>query len=117
PLYWRFSRFNTRPFDYIGQTWQVPDPPEQFLEEIYGPNWRTPDAHFDSLLSGYNRNPEASDVALCFAYNRLFDRMDRSEWKKAAGYCRQILTKKPDSFIEEVNQWLEQRIQQQGSAT
>ena len=115
PLLWRFSRFTTRGHEFLGQQWQVPDTPERYLEEIYGSGWRTPDAYFDSLISGHNRNPEALDVALCYAYNRLFDRVHRGEWLKAAGYCRQIQQQRPDPFIAELNQWLQARIDKEAT--
>jgi tetratricopeptide (TPR) repeat protein len=110
PLLWRFSRFGTRDWAYLGGTWQVPDPPERFLVDIYGDGWRVPDAHFDSLISGRNRTPESLGVALCYAYNRLFDRLHRGEWTKAAGYCRQIQAQKHDPFIDDVAAWLAARL-------
>ncbi len=111
PLLWRFGHFTTRPLEFLGHTWQVPDPPERFFQEIYGPDWQTPDPYFDTMVSGRNRIPGALDVAICFAFSRLFDRINCGEWDKAAGYCRQILAQYSDPFIEEVNQWLRQRIQ------
>ena len=111
PLLWRFGHFTTRPLEFLGHTWQVPDPPERFFQEIYGPDWQTPDPYFDTVISGRNRIPAALDVAICFAFNRLFDRIFYGEWDKAAGYCRQILAQYSNPFIEEVNQWLRQRIQ------
>lgn len=111
PLLWRFGHFTTRPLEFLGHTWQVPDPPERFFQEIYGPDWQTPDPYFDTVISGRNRIPAALDVAICFAFSRLFDRINCGEWDKAAGYCRQILAQYSDPFIEEVNQWLRQRIQ------
>jgi len=111
PLLWRFGHFTTRPLEFLGHTWQVPDPPERFFQEIYGPDWRTPDPYFDTVVSGHNRIPGTLDVAMCFAFGRLCERMDRGEWEKAAGYCRQILAQYTDPFIDKLNQWLKQRIQ------
>ena len=82
-----------------------------FLQEIYGPDWRMPDPYFDSVVSGHNRIPGSLDVAMCFAFHRLYDRMDRGEWAKAAGYCQQILAQYTDPFIDKLDQWLKQRIQ------
>lgn len=110
PLYWRFSRFETSEIEYLGHAWQVPNPPERYLAEIYGSDWQVPDPYFDSLISGCNRNPESLDVAICFALNRLYDRMDRGEWKKALGYCRQILKYQEDGFIRYVEAWVGKQI-------
>ena len=115
PLLWRFGHFTTQPLEYLGHSWQVPDPPERFLQEIYGPDWRTPDPNFDSVVSGHNRIPGALDVAMCFAFHRLYERMDRGEWDKAAGYCHQISAQYTDPFIDELDQWLKQRIQRENA--
>ncbi len=115
PLLWSFREFELQTIPFLGEQWAAPSPSEQFLEDIYGKNWRVPDIYFDSIISGLNRNPESIDVALCFAYNRLFDRMDRGEWAKAAGYCRQIQAQRYDPFVEEVSDWIELRISEGSS--
>lgn len=114
PLYWRFTAFETVDHQYLGETWQIPNPPDKYLNEIYGFGWREPDPYFDSIISGLNRNPESLNVALTFAYNRLFDRIDRGEWKKAAGYCRQIMNFRKDDFLSSVESWLNTKISMQG---
>ncbi len=109
PLLWRFSAFETEELDYLETTWRIPSPPERYLEEIYGEDWRVPNAHFDSLISGCNREERAFPVARCFGYNRLFERINRAEWTKAEGYCRQLLAKSDDPFIERVTHWLKEQ--------
>ena len=115
PLLWSFRAFGLQTIPFLGEQWAAPSPPEQFLEDIYGKNWRAPDIYFDSIISGLNRSPESIDVALCFAYNRLFDRIDRGEWSKAAGYCRQIQAQRYDPFVEEVSDWIELQISEGSS--
>lgn len=115
PLLLCFQQFALQPITYLGEEWLVPHPPEQFLQEIYGSGWRVPDPYFDSIISGYNRSPKSLQVALCFAYNRLFDRIDRGEWEKAAGYCRQIQAQQFDPFIDELNIWLDARLRKEAN--
>ena len=110
PLHWRFAAFETKEIDYLGAKWPAPAVPETFLEAIYGPEWQTPDVGFDSLLQGHNRNPEAENVAICFAYNRLFDRSYRGNWDRALCYAQAIATYQPHPVLEKVEEWLEQNI-------
>ena len=111
PLLWRFRHFETQPLEFLGHTWQVPNPPEQFFQDIYGSDWRSPDPYFDSIASGHNRVAGCLEVAICFAFHRLYDRLKRGEWEKADGYCAQILAQYTDPFIEQLSQSLQQRIQ------
>tara|TARA_R110001606_G_scaffold99949_1_gene220150 strand:+ start:4769 stop:5848 length:1080 start_codon:yes stop_codon:yes gene_type:complete len=48
---WRFTAFGLKDVSYHGQVWTVPDNPERYLAETYGPDWRTPDTGFASVLS------------------------------------------------------------------
>lgn len=42
----RSMMFPTRHLELLGQDCAVPHDPEQYLEQIYGPGWRTPDTQF-----------------------------------------------------------------------
>jgi tetratricopeptide (TPR) repeat protein len=48
---WRFTSFGIRAADFQGRTWPIPDDPERYLTETYGPGWQTPDTGFASALS------------------------------------------------------------------
>ncbi len=48
---WRFSRFGPARADYGGQRWTIPENPERYLAETYGPGWRVPDTGFASAVS------------------------------------------------------------------
>lgn len=48
---WRFSAFGLKKAVYGDRTWTVPDNPDRYLAETYGPGWRTPDRAFASVLS------------------------------------------------------------------
>ena len=48
---WRFTSFDVRTAGFQGRQWPIPDDPERYLTETYGPRWRTPDTGFASVLS------------------------------------------------------------------
>ncbi len=48
---WRFSPFSLTETDYGGQRWTIPDAPERYLAETYGPGWQIPDTGFASAVS------------------------------------------------------------------
>lgn len=50
-IQWRFSRFALAEVRYGGRDWRVPDAPERYLAETYGPGWRTPDKGYASAVS------------------------------------------------------------------
>jgi len=107
PVTWRFPAFSCQPLDWQGADWNVPSPPEVFLESMYGPNWRIPDSGFDGILSGHNLEASSIPVARCFGFARLFTHLMRSNFKKAASYCRQLLRFGDDPQIQEWLAWLE----------
>ncbi|KCZ57694.1 hypothetical protein HY30_17380 [Hyphomonas chukchiensis] len=48
---WRFTPFGVKTADFQGRNWHIPDDPERYLTETYGPGWQTTDAGFASVLS------------------------------------------------------------------
>lgn len=44
---WYNEPFDLKPAEVMGAPLYLPDDPEKYLLEHYGPNWRTPDPHFD----------------------------------------------------------------------
>lgn len=57
-LRYRYPRFETGPLEVRGVEYQVPHPPEAFLETKYGPNWTRPDPTWNNMLS-----PESMDMS------------------------------------------------------
>lgn len=88
-LRWKLRRFGLTSLRFLETDWQVPDPPEQFLEDFYGPDWRTPQ-HYDCVLRGHALTPDSRPVSLCYGYNRINDLVRRAHWKKALAYCDQL---------------------------
>ena len=48
---WRFKAFDISYEEFDGVEWPVPSTAETYLEESYGPDWRTPDKGFASVIS------------------------------------------------------------------
>ncbi|MEA1053010.1 tetratricopeptide repeat protein [Lamprobacter modestohalophilus] len=89
PIRWRVRRFALAPLRYQGMELSAPAPAEAFLEDFYGPDWRTPQ-HYCGVLRGAALLPDAREGRLSFAYNRLMALLNEGNWKKAAAYCRQM---------------------------
>ncbi len=116
PMLWRFREFAVGSLDWQGEAWPVPENPERFLEEVYGPGWRQPDPNFDTVVSGCNMEASSRDLGFVYGCGRLADRMSRREWEKAHGYCRQLLALRDDPFIAEVKGWLDTVIERHKEA-
>lgn len=109
PVRWKLRRFGLKPIEFNGQEFLAPDPPEQYLEDFYGPDWRTPQ-HYDCVLRGHSLIPDSREVSLCYGYNRLLDLMNRCNWKKAAAYCRQMQLVTDDPLVLEALEVVEERL-------
>lgn len=51
-LLWRQSGFTLRPARFLGRRFDIPTPPERYLEELYGPQWHIVDKDYCSYLTG-----------------------------------------------------------------
>lgn len=47
---WHNSPFTLKKVEFLGFETYIPDPPEKYLEENYGKDWRIPKAKFDSAV-------------------------------------------------------------------
>ncbi len=111
PLIWRFTPFNLQKIMYKAKEFKTPGDPEVYLRDIYGPNWRIPDAYFDSLVSGHNLDPKSKDLSRVYAYSRLFDQLMDQNWRKAAGYCKQLCVYEETPLITSVLKCMLQLIE------
>lgn len=103
-----------RPFqigtlEWSGRQWPVPMPPEQYLEDIYGADWRRPDPYFDTVLSNSCRCPESLPRAINHGLLRLADALKNGDWLRAHSLCRQLLAREPMVEISAIDDLLSQR--------
>lgn len=98
-LYWRFSPFAMGGIDYAGERFLAPADAATHLAEVYGADWRVPDANFDSCLRGHNLTPESRPTGIAMGYNRLLGHLSKGNWKKAHGYCGQIIGEEHSPLI------------------
>jgi Tfp pilus assembly protein PilF len=102
PVLSRPEIFDLTRFAWQGAKWRIPSKPERYLEDMYGPEWRTPDPCFDTVVSSFCMTEESRPVRRCFGYERLFSRLRSGQKDKAAGYCQQLLALQRDPFIAEL---------------
>lgn len=102
PVLSRPKKFKIEELIWQGVTWQIPSPPEQYLADIYGKDWGTPDPLFDTVISSHCQTPESWPARRCFGYIKLYESLTKNKWHKAYGYCVQILQRDTDIFIKKI---------------
>lgn len=102
PVLCRLKAFGLRDWPWAEGFWKVPDPPEQYLAEIYGSGWRIPDPHYDTILSNPARTPESVPVVQCWGYFRLFEALREGRPARASALAAQLLKRQEDPFLLEL---------------
>lgn len=88
-IQWRFKRFGLDQRDYGGTRWRIPDAPERYLAETYGPRWQSPDPGFASAISSpalYEVDPH---VRAYYALTRARQSLLSGDHAKARALLRQ----------------------------
>lgn len=107
PVQSRPRRFTIGTLEWSGWAWPIPSPPEQYLTDYYGPDWRTPDPGFDSLLSNPCATPVSRPIRRLFGYQHLIRALRQGEWPKALSLCHQLLAVQADDpRIRELIPWI-----------
>lgn len=83
-LQWRFSDFSLTPVCYAGQTWTIPSDPGRYLDESYGPAWRSPDTGFASAVSSPALHNTSPHVRGYYAVMRAIRALVTGDSAKAA---------------------------------
>ena len=111
PVLSRLTALGQRDLTWKGRTWAVPDPPELYLAEIYGPTWRVPDPTYDTILSNPTRTAESLPLVVCMAYFRLFEALVEGKWGRAKALVSQIRQRREDAFLVDLLSRIEHRSQ------
>lgn len=80
-----------------GMVWAVTDP-EAWLVALYGPDWRTPDPDFDTVIAAHNLRGFAV-LTQCYAFSRIYQAWLQGRLQKAAALTRQSLRHLPDDAL------------------
>jgi tetratricopeptide (TPR) repeat protein len=86
---WRFTPFRLKTASFKGATWNIPDNPERYLAETYGPGWQAPDEGFASVISSpalYQVDPYTRAY---YAISRADKALNQGDSVKAAALLRQ----------------------------
>lgn len=92
--------FTFRDHSWLGERWGVPDPPESYLEDVYGPTWREPDVYYNTVLSNPCRLPESLPVVICIGHSHLYEALRAGRWAKASALIAQLRARGEDPFLE-----------------
>jgi hypothetical protein len=102
PMLARVHRFDIDEIHWRGRSWPAPSPIETYLADVYGPDWRSPDDAFDTVISNPNRITAAIPLVLCYGYARLISSLTHRDWKKSGALCRQLLKRSDDPLLTTV---------------
>lgn len=109
-LYSRVRPFGLAELQWRGRPWPVPSPPEQYLEDIYGPRWREPDPYFDTVLSNPSRTAESLPIAVDIGLQRLCNAVQAGHWMLAHALCRQLLAREQLAEVAALDAAFAQRL-------
>ncbi|OMH30395.1 tetratricopeptide repeat protein [Motiliproteus sp. MSK22-1] len=110
PILSRPRRFELKSISWQGVNWLVPDDCDQYLTDLYGSDWRTPDSNFDTVVSSRCQTSESTHARRCLGYGRLYLRLQNGQLEKAAGYCQQLLRHKNEPFLKDLLAAIDQQI-------
>jgi hypothetical protein len=68
---WRFRHTELTPIEFLGRTVMAPDPAEDYLEQMYGPDWHIPQKGFDSRVDAPNCFFPSADEIICTQLGKI----------------------------------------------
>ena len=80
-----------------GSVWAI-DEPEAWLAALYGPDWRTPDPDFDTIVAAHNLRG-FSLLTQCYAFSRIYQKWLQGQLPKALSLTRHSLRHLPDDAL------------------
>lgn len=108
-VFGKVRRFEIGALAWAGRWWPVPQPAEQYLEDIYGSGWRQPDAYFDTVLSNPCRTPDSLPRAINIGLLRLADALGHQDWLRAHSLCAQLHARERMAEVVEIERLLVER--------
>jgi hypothetical protein len=106
PINSRPRKFAITELEWQGYQWPIPSPPEQYLVDVYGEEWKVPDPNFDTALSNRCQTAGSKPNRIGYGYAKLYDAIAAGKWRKAHGICEQILGISEDAYIANLKLWL-----------
>ena len=76
---WSNTPFGIEVMTLDGETYEVPSPPERYLEENYG-DWRVPNALFDVRYEAPNAQITSPDYLSILIYTKVFESLVAGKW-------------------------------------
>lgn len=80
-----------------GQVWHLTDP-EAILAPLYGPEWRTPDPDFDTVIAAHNIRG-CSVLTQCYAFARLYSTWVLGQTHKTRALLRHTRRHLPEDAL------------------
>jgi tetratricopeptide (TPR) repeat protein len=102
PINSRPRKFAIGELEWRGLSWPIPSPPEQYLVDVYGEEWKIPDPNFDTALSNRCQTPGSKPTRVGYGYVKLYEALAAGKWKKARGICQQVLAISDEPFMADM---------------
>lgn len=106
PLTWEFSKFQLTEINFHGEPYLVPDPVSQYLEEFYGPEWKTPQ-HYCAVLRSNALSAGSRPGANSYGYQRVITLMLEQSFDKAIAYLDQMKLVIEDELLDQLTEKIE----------
>ncbi|HEY8939396.1 MAG TPA: hypothetical protein VIM59_04375, partial [Cellvibrio sp.] len=111
PINSRPRKFDLTQLEWQGFQWPIPSPPEQYLVDVYGEEWKTPDPNFDTVLSNRCQTAGSKPTRVAFGYVKLYEAIAAGKWRKARGICQQILAIGDEPYMAEISTWITRHLE------
>lgn len=102
-----FPAYPLQALHWAGREWQVPSPPEHYLDAIYGPDWNGEPhirgfdrRYFDTQVSNPSRTTESLPRAVTLVLLRMLRALQAGQWARAQALCIQVLAREPLIEVE-----------------
>ena len=102
PILWEFPHFELSTIEFNGDKWLIPSPYEMYCRTAYGEDWTIPNANYDTIISSSNLAKKSKKLSICFGISRLIENIRRNNYKKAKGYCIQLIPIHDEPIIHKI---------------